>query len=65
MEIIVTKHNEKPINLSVTFVGLKDGEQAPRFAAYQLDTAGRPVKKLGDYDGKALKMEIASKCLCG
>lgn len=58
MEIIVTKHNEKPIDLSVIFVGLKDGEQAPRFAAYRLDTAGRPVKKLGGYDGKALKIDI-------
>ncbi len=29
------------LDLPVTFVGLKDDEQAPRFAAYQVDTAGR------------------------
>jgi len=54
----MAKPNQKPIDLSVTFVGLKDGEQAPRFAAYQLDSAGRPVKKLGGYDGKALRIDL-------
>lgn len=54
----MTIRNEKPIDLPVTFVGLKDGEQAPRFAVYQLDTAGRPVTKLGGYDGKVLKIDL-------
>ena len=48
----MAKGNEKAANLAVTFVGMKEGESAPRFAAYQLDRAGRPVKKLGVYDGK-------------
>jgi hypothetical protein len=51
----MTKPNEKPINgIPVTFVDLKDGEQAPRFAVYQIDSAGRPVRKLGGYECKAL-----------
>lgn len=50
--------NGKRIDLPVTFVDLKDGEQPPRFAAYLLDTTGRPVEKLGGYDGKALKIEL-------
>ena len=54
----MTKRNE-PLDLPVTFVALKDGEQAPRFAVYQLDTAGRPVTKLGGYDGKVLKIDLA------
>ena len=33
------------------------GEQAPRFAAYQLNSVGRPVRKLGSYDGKTLKID--------
>ena len=53
----MTKSNDKPIDFPVTFVGLKDGEPAPRFAAYQLDSAGRPVRKLGGYDGKVLKID--------
>lgn len=52
------KPNEKPIELPVTFVGLGAGEQEPRFAAYQLSSAGRPVRKLGNYDGKTLKIDI-------
>ena len=48
----MAKGNEKAANLAVTFVGMKEGESAPRFAAYQLDRAGRPAKKLGVYDGK-------------
>lgn len=51
------KPNEKPVELPVTFVGLAAGEQAPRFAAYQLNSAGRPVRKLGSYDGKTLKID--------
>ena len=51
--------NTKQIDLPVTFVDLKDGEAAPRLAAYQLDAAGRPVKKLGSYDGKTLRLEAA------
>ena len=50
------KSKETSLDLSVTFVDLMDGEEAPRFAAYQLDTAGRPVRKLGGYDGKVLKL---------
>jgi hypothetical protein len=53
----MAKSNENPIDLKVTFVDLKDGEQAPRFAAYHLDSAGRPTKKLGSYDGKALRID--------
>src|SRR5262245_8781519 len=49
----MAKANQKVANLPVTFVGIKEGESAPRFAAYQLDRSGRPVKKLGVYDGKA------------
>lgn len=52
------KNKENPADFPVTFVGLKDGEQAPLFAAYQLDTAGRPVRKLGSYDGKVLKIDL-------
>src|SRR5215208_279469 len=55
----MAKSNEKPIDLQVTFVDLKDEEQAPRLAAYLLDTAGRPVKKLGSYDGKVLRIDLA------
>jgi hypothetical protein len=51
------KPNEKPVELPVTFVGLGAGEQAPRFAAYQLNSAGRPIRKLGSYDGKTLKID--------
>ena len=54
----MSKPKEKVIDLPVTFVGLKDGERAPRLAAYQLDTAGRPVRKLGGYDGKVLKIDL-------
>src|SRR3546814_366760 len=45
MVMIMKSSNQKPINVSVTFVGLKDGEHAPRFAVYQIDTAGRATKK--------------------
>ena len=54
----MAKSNENSIDLKVTFVGLKDGEQAPHFAAYQIDSAGRPVRKLGGYDGKALRIDL-------
>jgi hypothetical protein len=54
----MAKHDEKPIELPVTFVDLNEGEQAPRFAVYQLDLAGRPHKKLGSYDGKALRIDF-------
>lgn len=49
--------NSKQFDLPVTFVDLKEGEAAPRLAAYQLDAAGRPVKKLGIFDGKTLRLE--------
>ena len=52
------KPNEKPIEFPVTFVGLGAGEQVPRFAAYQLSSAGRPFRKLGIYDGKTLNIDI-------
>lgn len=52
-----TEPNKEPIEFPVTFVGLKEGEQAPRVAVYQLDTAGRPVRKLGGYDGKVLRID--------
>lgn len=51
------KPNEKPIELPVTFVGLGAGEPPPRFAAYQLGSSGRPLRKLGGYDGKTLKID--------
>ena len=54
----MTNPKEKLMDIPVTFVGLKDGEQAPCFAAYQLDTAGRPVRKLGGYDGKVIKIAL-------
>lgn len=54
----MAKSNENPIDLEVTFVDLKDGERTPRFAVYQLDTAARPMRKLGSYDGKALRLEL-------
>lgn len=54
----MAKNNENLIDLPVTFVDLKADEQAPRFAAYQVDSAGRPVRKLGGYDGKALRMDL-------
>ena len=54
----MAKSNENSIDLKVTFFGLKDGEQAPHFAAYQIDSAGRPVRKLGGYDGKALRIDL-------
>lgn len=51
------KNKNNPTGFNVTFVGLKDKEQAPRFAAYKLNTAGRPIRKLGSYDGKKLKID--------
>lgn len=62
MVIIMKSSNQKPLNLSVTFVGLKDGEQVPRFAAYLIDSAGRATKKVGGYDGKTLNLgsDVAS-----
>ncbi len=53
----MASRSEKPLNLSVTFVGLKQGEQAPAFAVYQVDISGRAVEKLGGYDGKMLKFD--------
>lgn len=54
----MAKGNEKAANLAVTFVGIKEGESAPRFAAYQLDRAGKPAKKLGVYDGKTFTGDL-------
>lgn len=48
---------EKPLDLTVTFVGLKDGQQPPRFAAYKVGVSGRPIRKLGSYDGKLLRLD--------
>lgn len=56
MVIIMKTSNQKPLNLPVTFVGIKEGEPAPHFAVYQIDTTGRPTKKVGGYDGKALSL---------
>lgn len=53
----MASRSEKPLNLSVTFVGLKQSEQPPTFAAYQVDISGRPVGKLGSYDGKMLRFD--------
>src|SRR6185312_11350567 len=38
-EITMASRNEKekPLDLTVTFVGLDDGQQPPRFAAYKVD----------------------------
>jgi len=52
--------NDKSLDLTVNFVGLEAGEQAPRFAAYQLDNAGRPTAKLGGFDGKAFKADVSA-----
>lgn len=40
----MAKANDKR-NLPVTFVGLNDDEKAPFFAAYQVNSAGQPVKE--------------------
>lgn len=55
----MAKSNEKPIELAVTFVDLQSDEQAPRFAVYQIDSAGYPVAKIGGYDGKILRADFA------
>lgn len=55
----MAKSKEKPAGLNVTFVGLKENEKAPEFAVYKLNTAGRPVRKVGSYDGKTLKIEAS------
>lgn len=54
--------NQKPrdgksLDLKVTFVGLEAGAAPPRFAVYRMDTSGRPVAKLGAYDGKTLSFD--------
>lgn len=51
--------NEKPIDIRLVFVGLGAAEQAPRVAAYQLDNAGQPLRKLGSSDGGVLRLEVA------
>lgn len=55
----MAKTNPKPLELTVVFAGLAAGEHVPRLAAYALDRAGRPEKKLGNYDGKLLRIEPA------
>ena len=54
----MAKTNQKQMEFTVTFVDLAAGEQAPRLAAYLLDIAGRPEKKLGSYDGKVFRIEL-------
>lgn len=54
----MAKNNEKPTDLQVTFVDLGEGEEAPRFAAYRINRAGRPVSKLGSYDGQKLTLDL-------
>ncbi|TFW28936.1 hypothetical protein [Massilia horti] len=51
---------EKSIELRVTFVDLGCNEQPPQFGAYQLDDAGRPIRKIGAYDGKVFRIEPAN-----
>lgn len=51
------ENNKKISDLRVTFADLKSGEQAPRFAAYQIDPAGRPIRKIGGYDGKGFQLD--------
>lgn len=41
--------------LPVKFVGLGEGEPPPRIAVYQLDSVGRPTRKIGVSDGEALE----------
>lgn len=53
----MTTSKDEPLDLNVTFVGLKDGAKAPTFAAYKVDVAGRPIRKLGSYDGKRLRLD--------
>lgn len=45
--------------LKVTFVGLGEEEKPPEFAVYKLNSAGRPTRKIGKYNGKSLKFEDA------
>lgn len=52
------KNTDKALEIAVTFVGLEDTAQPPRFAAYLLNAAGRPVKKLGGYNGKMLSVDF-------
>lgn len=56
----MSSRNEKPIELKVTFVDFDENDAIPRFAAYQIDTSGKPISKLGSYDGKLLKLDISS-----
>lgn len=55
----MAKSKERSMNLDVTLVDLKEDEKAPTFAAYKINAAGRPIKKIGNYDGKKLKIESA------
>lgn len=54
----MAKNTEKLTDLQVTFVDLEAGAQAPRFAAYRINAAGRPVSKLGVYDGQRLSLDL-------
>lgn len=54
----MAKANDLPADLRVTFVDLNEGEATPRFAVYQLDAAARPLRKIGGYDGKALRLDL-------
>jgi len=54
------KPTKKSAEFQVTFVGIKDDEQAPDFAAYQLNAAGRPTRKLGRYNGKVLSVDFGN-----
>ncbi|MCK5028149.1 MAG: hypothetical protein KAR57_00850 [Bacteroidales bacterium] len=56
----MAKPKEKMIDLKVTFVDLKDDEKAPQIAVYQLDVGGHPVKKLGGYKDKKLKIDFSN-----
>lgn len=55
----MAKSTSDRAGLPVTFVGLEDGKTAPQFAAYQVDAAGQPLKKVGGFDGKVLQFDDA------
>lgn len=54
----MTERSKNQNEFLVTFVGLKENEQAPRFAAYLLDAAGRPARKLSSNEGNLLKVDF-------
>ncbi len=55
----MAKSKERSVDLNVRFVGIEEDEKAPEFAAYKINSAGRPIKKIGSYIGKKLTIEAA------